>query len=323
MPILKTKIKTPPFMSSAHFQTLYPSFFRKVKNFYFHRERLNLNDGDFIDIDISQINSDSLVVLSHGLEGCSQSSYIKGMAKYIIDNKLADVAAWNMRSCSGELNRSPFFYHGASTKDLSQVIDYLKKRKQYKKVHLVGFSLGGNLTGFYASTMEKEGLSEVHSACLFSSPLDLGSSGKKLNQSPISRLYKENFLTTMRRKALEKQKLGVLDLNPESIRQCRSFEDFDNLVTAPTNGFKNASDYYSFASAKRVIKNTTIPTLIVQAKDDPFLTKECLPFEEADYNPNILLEITDNGGHIGFMTLDDTLRYWSESRVGEFLKAVS
>lgn len=323
MPLIETNFQAPAFMANGHFQTLYPYFFRKVDDITFHRERVVLEDNDFIDIDIKDNGADQLVVLSHGLEGCSQTGYIKGMAKFISENKLADIVAWNMRSCSGELNKKPFFYHAASTKDLSQVIDYAKKRKTYKKVHIMGFSLGGNLTGFYASTMVKDKLSEVDSACIFSSTLDLESSIRKLNDSSLGKFYKESFLVTMRKKALEKQALGILDVDPKAIKACKDFVEFDELVTAPTNGFKNARDYYQYASAKRVISEVSIPMLIVQAKDDPFLTKECFPIREAARNKNAFLEITPSGGHVGFMTLDKKLEFWSERRAVEFIKNIA
>lgn len=322
MPVIETTFQAPAFMANGHFQTLYPYFFRKVDDLIFHRERVVLNDNDFIDIDIKDNGSDQLVVLSHGLEGNSQTGYIKGMAKYITENNLADVIAWNMRSCSGELNKKSFFYHAASTSDLSQVIDYAKQRKTYKRVHIMGFSLGGNLTGFYASTMLQDNLSKVDSACMFSSTLDLESSIRKLNDSSLGKFYKESFLVTMRKKALEKHSLGLLDVDPKLIKACKNFEEFDELVTAPTNGFKSAHDYYSYASAKRVISQTSIPTLIVQAKDDPFLTKECFPIREASKNPNTFLEITPSGGHVGFMTLDKKLEFWSERRAAEFIKNI-
>lgn len=320
MPVIDSTFQAPAFMANGHFQTLYPYFFRKVDDITFHRERLNLIDGDFVDIDIKDNGSDEVVILSHGLEGSSQAGYIKGMAKYLSQNNLADVVAWNMRSCSGELNKKPFFYHAASTGDLSQVVDYIKKRKNYKKVHLMGFSLGGNLTGFYASTMLEDKLSEVNSACIFSSTLDLASSIRKLNDSALGGFYKESFLVTMRKKALEKQSQGLLDIDPKKIKSCKTFIEFDEIVTAPTNGFETAHDYYSYASARRVIEKTAIPLLVVQAKDDPFLTKECFPLRTAARNPNVFLEITPSGGHVGFMTLDKKLEFWSERRAGEFIK---
>lgn len=310
-------------MANGHFQTLYPYFFRKVKDLEFERQRVELKDGDFIDIDFLDNKANSLIVLSHGLEGSSNTGYIRGMAKHLSETAHVDVVAWNMRSCSGELNRKSHFYHAASCHDLSEVIDFAKSKKKYQSVHIIGFSLGGNLTAFYASTVDENKLSEINSATIFSSTLHLASSIKKLKDSQIGNFYSESFLVTMRKKALEKQKLGLLDIDPEEIKNCKDFNDFDELVTAPTNGFKNALHYYEEASAINVLHKVRVPTLLIQAKDDPFLTKECFPIRKAYRNKNLFLEITPTGGHVGFMRLDKKLMFWSEERAAQFINEVA
>lgn len=323
MPLIDTKYTAPAFMANGHFQTLYPYFFRKVTDLDTKRERIDLKDGDFLDVDIVDVGGDDLVVLTHGLEGSSTTGYMRGMAKHLSESTGSDVVAWNMRSCSGELNRKEHFYHAASCEDLSAVIEYMKNKENYRQVHIIGFSLGGNLTAFYASTFEEQKLSEVDSAIIFSSTLHLESSIKKLKQSQIGNFYSENFLSTMRKKALEKQKLGLLDIDPQQIKNCKHFRDFDELITAPTNGFKNARHYYEEASAINVIHKARIPTLLVQSKDDPFLTKECFPMRQAHRSRNIHLEITPTGGHVGFLTLEKKLLFWSEERAAEFIKEVA
>lgn len=323
MPLVESTYNTPAFMANGHLQTLYPYFFRKVKEVPFTRERIELKDGDFIDIDFLNNNAKSLIVLSHGLEGSSNTGYIRGMSKFLGESANVDVVAWNMRSCSGELNRKKHFYHAASCEDLSEVIEHMKKKKTYDHVHIIGFSLGGNLTAFYASTMEEQKLSEINSATIYSGTLHLASSIKKLEDSQIGQFYSENFLVTMRKKAIEKQKLGLLDIDPNQIRSCKSFIDFDELVTAPTNSFKNAQHYYEEASAINVLHKIKVPTLLIQSKDDPFLTKECFPIREAYRHKNLFLEITPTGGHVGFMKLDKKLMFWSEERALQFIKEVA
>jgi hypothetical protein len=323
MPLIETNFTAPAFMANGHFQTLYPYFFRKVNDLAIKRERIDLHDGDFLDLDIVDVNGPSLVVLTHGLEGSSTTGYMRGMAKHLSEATGNDVVAWNMRSCSGELNRKDFFYHAASCHDLSAVIDYMKSKKKYSQVHIIGFSLGGNLTAFYASTVEEQKLSSIDSAIIFSSTLHLESSIKKLKESQIGTFYSENFLTTMRKKALEKQALGLLDVDPQQIKNCKHFRDFDELITAPTNGFKNAKHYYEEASAINVIHKARVPTLFLQSKDDPFLTKECFPMRQAHRSKNIHLEITPTGGHVGFMTFDKKLLFWGEERAAQFIKEIA
>ncbi len=325
MPIVSSKFDAPSFMKNGHFQTMYPFFFRKVGSVVFERSRVELDDGDFVDVDrLENGEFDELVILSHGLEGNSQTGYIKGMAKILHQTTKMDITAWNMRSCSGELNRKGRFYHAASCDDLNQVIKHSLTQKKYKKVHLIGFSMGGNLTTFYAAKYGNSKISEVSSAAVFSSPIHLESAINKLNETSIGNFYAESFLTTMRKKSLQKQRLGLLDLDPKDIKACKSFIDFDNLITAPTHGFKDAFDYYNEASASHIIGQVKIPTLLVQSKDDPFLTKKCFPIREAHRNPYLHLEITKTGGHIGFMTLlDKGLYFWGEQRAAQFLKEVA
>ncbi|MCF8058638.1 MAG: alpha/beta fold hydrolase [Bacteriovoracaceae bacterium] len=322
MPIVESAYSAPAFMANGHFQTIYPYFFRKVKEVEFTRERIELEDGDFIDIDYIDNQAKSLVVLSHGLEGSSNTGYIRGMAKFLSESTNVDVLAWNMRSCSGEINRKDHFYHAASCDDLSEVIKHMKNKKSYDHVHLVGFSLGGNLTAFYASTVEEQKLSEISSATVFSGTLHLASSIDKLKDSQIGNFYSESFLVTMRKKAMEKQKLGILDIDPEQIKNCKDFYDFDDLITAPTSGFKNAKHYYEEASAINVLHKVKVPTLLIQSKDDPFLTKECFPIRKAYRNKNLFLEMTPTGGHVGFMTLDKKLMFWGEERTLQFITEV-
>ncbi len=323
MPLVKSEFPVNIMLNNGHLQTLYPYFFRKTPEVKLDRKRITLKDGDFIDLDHLKQGSDELVVLSHGLEGSSNTSYIRGMAKHLGENNNYDVIAWNMRSCSGELNRKDYFYHAASCGDLNAVMEYALSQHPYKKIHLIGFSLGGNLTAFYASQFGNQKISQVCSAAIFSSPIHLESSIRKLDNSQIGSFYTESFLVTMRKKALEKQRLGILDIDPEQIKACKKFSDFDNLITAPLHGFKDAKEYYDEASAINVIHKTKIPTLFVQSKDDPFLTKQCFPLRQARENKNLFLEITPTGGHVGFMYFNKGISFWAEDRSVEFLREVA
>ena len=323
MPLVESNFPVHAFLNNGHLQTLYPYFFRRIPNVKLSRHRIDLKDGDFIDIDHLERKSDELVVLSHGLEGSSMTGYIRGMAKHLGENNHYDVIAWNMRSCSGEINLKDCFYHAASCGDLNAVLEYAISQHAYKKIHLIGFSLGGNLTAFYASKYGNDVVSQVCSATIFSSPIHLESSIYKLHSTQIGNFYSESFLSTMRKKALEKQKRGLLDIDPDRIKACKNFIDFDNLITAPLHGFKDAHEYYEEASAINVIHNTKVPTLLVQSKDDPFLTKKCFPMRQARANKNLFLEITPTGGHVGFMCFKKGLSFWAEDRSIEFLNEIA
>jgi uncharacterized protein len=323
MPVIETNFPVNAFLNNGHLQTIYPYLFRKIPQVELSRKRINLNDGDFLDVDHLHQGSDELVVLSHGLEGSSNTGYIRGMAKHLGESHHYDVIAWNMRSCSGEINRKDYFYHGASCGDLNAVLEFALQEHLYKKIHLIGFSLGGNLTAFYASKYGNQKVSQVYSATVFSSPIHLESSIHKLHSTQICNIYSENFLVTMRKKALEKHKLGLINIDPEQIKNCKKFYEFDDLITAPLHGFKNAKEYYNEASAINLIHQTKIPTLIVQSKDDPFLTKKCYPLRQAKKNQNLFLEITPTGGHIGFMYYNKGISFWAEKRAVEFLKKIA
>lgn len=318
MPLMETSTyNPPPLFGNGHIQTLYPYFFRKVKDIEYKRERLTTHDNDFIDIDISSVGSKSIVIISHGLEGSTDSQYIKGMTR-ILNQQGKDVLAWNMRSCSGEMNKLKRFYHAGVTDDLELMISKAQSLG-YKSISLMGFSLGGNLTALYLGQNGKNIASEITNAVIFSVPCDLGKSAEKISQTRY-RFYLESFLITMRQKIMEKSKFMDLELDFNGIDKIKSFREFDDRFTAPLHGFKDGEDYYRTNSCKRFLGDIVVPTLIVNAKDDPFLTKECFPIREAHRNKNLFLETPRSGGHVGFVTFDQDQHYWSEKRAQDFLK---
>lgn len=320
MPFIESSsYKAPPLFSNGHLQTLYPYFFRKIHDVKFKRDRFNTNCGDFLDVDLSLIGSDELVIISHGLEGSSDSQYIKGMTKHFNLNG-KDVLAWNMRSCSGELNTQPGFYHAGMTDDLDLMVQYGLKQS-YKKIYLVGFSLGANLTALYLGQRASQLPSSISSAAIFSAPCDLGKSAEKISRRRY-RFYLESFLITMRQKIKDKSKVMDLGVSLEGIDRIKSFQEFDDRFTGPLHGFKDGNHYYKEVSCKPWLEKINIPTLIVNAKDDPFLTKECFPIEEAHRNRNIFLEIPKTGGHVGFVSFNSNRLYWSEERAHDFFKNI-
>jgi len=314
MPILKSNYTPTGWRKNGQLQTIFPGFFRKITFEYSERERLTLPDGDFLDLDWKKDGNSKLVLLCHGLEGSSQSSYILGMAKIFNENGY-DVLAMNHRSCSGEMNRSLRFYHHGVTDDLHEVV---KHCSAYKNVHLVGFSLGGNLVLKYAGEEHFEKPENVKSVVAFSVPVDLLDCVHEIHK-PKNKIYVINFLNTLKKKVIEKSKLPGLELNTENLKQVNNLLDFDNLYTAPIHGFENAHDYYERASSKQFIKNIKIPTLLVNAKNDPMLGEKCHPTELAEKLENFYFIQTAHGGHCGFIPNKGEV-YWSEEVTFDFVK---
>src|SRR5690606_14429068 len=188
----------------------------------------------------------------------------------------------------------------------------------YKNISLMGFSLGGNLTALYLGQMGKNVSSKITNAVLFSVPCDLGRSAGKISQVQY-RFYLERFLTTMHQKLHGKNQILDLGVDLSGIEKIKSFREFDDRFTGPLHGFKDGEEYYQTCSSKNWLESIAVPTLIVNAKDDPFLTKECFPIREARRNKNLFLETPRSGGHVGFVSFNQDQIYWSEKRAQEFL----
>lgn len=316
MPVIKESSYKPPFLlGNRHLQTILPTLFRHVRGINYIRERIDTPDGDFIDIDISPVGSDKAVILSHGLEGKSERAYMKGMAR-VFNRKGWDSVAFNFRGCSGEPNRTAATYHSGKTEDLDTIIKYLLASRKYKIITLVGFSLGANLTLKYSGEMGKNIPDEVKSAIGISAPCDLVSSSIELHKMK-NIIYAKRFLGTLVEKMKAKENLHPSYITRD-YKSIKTLKDFDDKFTAPLNGYKDAMDYWSKCSSVNFLKNAAIPTLIINAKDDPILGERCFPFSEAEENNNIYLEVTEKGGHMGFITFSKSGEFWHEVRAAEF-----
>lgn len=293
-----------------------PSMFRKINGVSYDRERIELPDGDFLDVDWLRNKSSKLVIISHGLEGSSDRHYSKGMAKYFYQRGW-DAVAWNCRGCSGEMNRLPRFYHHGATEDIAAVVHHAINLKHYETITLVGFSMGGSMTlkflGENSSTVHES----IKAAAVFSVPCDLRSSASELDK-PSKSFYLNRFLKKLKKKVRAKSKVFPAVVNARYFEKVKSFRDFDNLYTAPLHGFKNADDFYERASSGPYISSIRVPALIVNAKSDPFLPPECYPYEIVKSHPHVFLETPIYGGHVGF-TLANKEENWMEVRAYEFL----
>lgn len=328
MPVLERSTYQPPswWISGGHMQTVVATLFRRVVAPAYRRERIDTPDGDFLDCDwlfaASSSPSRKLAIISHGLESNSRRANVVGMARAF---SLCgyDALAWNFRGCSGEPNRKPRAYHGGATDDLRAVIAHARSKRRYEEIYLVGFSLGGNLTLKCLGEAGGALPPEIKKAVVFSAPCDLRGSSERLSRF-ANRLYERRFLKSLKAKIELKAKLfpDVVSLAPYRQGKIKTLRDFDDVYTAPLHGFENADDYYAKCSAKRFLSQIRIPTLIVNAQNDVFLSPSCYPFDEAKASDYVFLETPRSGGHLGFVT--ETLPhglYWSEMRALGFIES--
>jgi predicted alpha/beta-fold hydrolase len=319
MPVVqKSAYKAPFWAIGGHLQTIFPALFRKIKNVHFSREKIATPDGDFLVTDWLRKDHKKLAILSHGLEGNSHSGYILGMAKMLHENGY-DILAWNHRMCTGELNNCPRMYHSGNSEDLRTVVNHVITLNKYAEIVLLGFSMGGNITLKYLGE-EGDSVSKlIKKAVVFSVPVDLGASGKQL-EKPNNKIYLKRFLKSLKEKVVQKEnQIPGLFKNFNRLEKVNTFHDFDEYFTAPLHGFTSADEYYRKSSSRQFIPNIKIPTLIVNALNDPFLAPECYPVQEAQNSKYVFLEMPDTGGHVGFFENNFAGIYWSEKRALEFL----
>lgn len=317
MPIIeRSSYKAPLFLFNGHLQTIFSSLFRKVQGVSYRRERIETPDDDFLDLDWSETGSGKIAIISHGLEGNTSRSYMLGMAR-AFNNAGWDALPWNYRGCSGKPNRKLRSYHSGATEDLDMVTAHVISQKRYEQIALVGFSLGGNITLKYLGERGEEVPSLIKKAVVFSVPIDLASSSRKL-AGFSNRIYMKRFLRMLHEKI--KAKMAIMaGLDDSGYEKIKDFKAFDDRYTAPLHGFANAEDYWRKSSSKPFIPQIKIPTLLINAQNDPFLSQECFPLEEARQNPVFYLEMPKSGGHTGFVEFNEGGEYWSEKRTVEFL----
>jgi uncharacterized protein len=312
----------PRWLPGGHLQTVYPATCITKPQVKYRRERWNTPDGDFIDIDfVDGKPARPLIVLFHGLEGSSDSHYARAL--------MAHVAAlgWSgaiphFRGCSGELNHAPRFYHSGDAQEVDWVLRRLANspmRQQANKLYATGVSLGGNaLLRWLGESQHQADI--VSAACAVSAPLDLAGGGAALS-SGFNRVYTRLFLQTLKPKCLQKldQFPGLFDR--DTMLRARNLYEFDNVVTAPLHGYRDTPDYWNHASAKHVLMDITVPTLVLNAQNDPFLPLQYLPRAASSH---VTLEYPQEGGHVGFVagTLPGNLE-WLPQRMMHFLEGHS
>lgn len=318
MPLLSSTYRPPLFFRNGHLATIYAGLVRKVPGVIQKRERLFLEDGDFLDLDWSEssVPAQKLVVLLHGLEGDAQRPYITGSTKFFNKNGF-DACAINYRGCSGEPNILYKSYHSGATEDLNEVLNHIIRTRNYSEIYLKGFSLGGNLLLKYLGERNTVPI-EIKAAVAVSVPCNLHESCEQL-LTPKNILYAKRFKKHLIAKLRQKQRLFP-ELIPDSdIKAVKTLMDFDDIYTSKAHGFKDAMDYYRKCSSLQVLSNITVPSLIINAKDDSFLGVECYPYSESEKNPNLFLEVPKYGGHVGFWGKNNIT--YTEKRALEFLSS--
>jgi len=316
MPIIPSDFHAPFFLRNGHVQTILPVLLPRRLRTALVRERLELPDGDFLDLDWLRGNGHRLVILAHGLEGSSTQNYIRGMATELA-KKGWDSLAYNFRGCSGEPNRLPRAYHSGETEDLRTII--ARAARDYPTLALIGFSLGGNVVLKYLG--EAPPHAGIRAGAAVCAPIDLAACARKLDENRSNRIYLRRFIVSLVEKIEAKATLFPDVVDATDARRLRTFQAFDDRYTGPMHGFRDATDYWTRSSARQFLPNIPVPTLLLQPRNDPFLAAEAYPWAEAEANPHFFLEAPESGGHVGFLDLRRGLQPWSERRVADFLSS--
>jgi predicted alpha/beta-fold hydrolase len=300
------------WLPGPHLQTLYPSLFRRRRLPPLTRERLELPDGDFLDLEWTGKTAGSVVLVLHGLEGSLESHYTGGMLG-VLAQQGYNACMMYLRGCSGEPNRLPYSYHSGKTDDLDFVVRVIQDRLPEKALAITGFSLGGNIL---LKWLGEQGASAgIRTAVAISVPFDLNQAALRLEHG-WSRIYQHHLVKKLHGSARRKARIHQLPWPAERISELNTFRRFDNEITAPLNGFRDVDDYYTCASSKQYLKSIQVPTLLIQARDDPFLPATALP-QDDDLSPTVTLELSNHGGHVGFVSGRNPVRpqYWLEQRI--------
>jgi len=301
---------------NPHLQTLWPVFFRRHLRPRLRRERLELPDGDFVDLDWTQNERGPIVILLHGLEGSSRSHYARGMLNTLPRHGLRAVLM-HFRGCSGEPNRLARAYHSGDTGDLDFLVRTLKAREPETPLAVVGYSLGGNVLLKWLG--EQGTHAPVDCAIAVSVPFLLHESTKRM-QRGFSRLYQWHLMRNLRTAVARKAQHQPLPVPVQELARLRNFHDFDDRITAPLHGFQGAMHYYTASSSRQYLSRIRVPTLIVHAADDPFMHQQVVP-EPGELSATVELDLQHHGGHVGFVDgrLPWRPRYWLETRIPAWL----
>ncbi|MEO7761400.1 MAG: hydrolase [Casimicrobiaceae bacterium] len=291
--------RPPRWLPGGHLQTIFPYFFRRAPLPAYRRERIETPDGDFVDLDwVDGPATQPLVVLFHGLEGSSGSHYARAMMHSVRSRNWRGVVP-HWRGCSGEPNRLPRAYHSGDHAETGWILEAIAARAGPPAMFAAGVSLGGSALLNWLGRTGDDACRILLAAAAVSAPLSLRTGGEAI-QRGLNMIYTWNFLRSMRRKAVAKARQFPGKIDVERIRRSRTLYDFDDAYTAPMHGFASADDYWDRGSSLWWLRDIAVPTLIINAKNDPFLPLAELP-APLDVSPAVTLELTEHGGHVGYL----------------------
>lgn len=314
---------SPPWwLRGPHAQTLAGKFLRPTPDPGLRIERWGTPDGDFLDLEFTPDPGRDvpLVMVLHGLEGSSRRRYVRLLLARFVDRGMAGVAL-NFRGCSGEPNRTPRAYHSGETTDPALVLERLRERFPDRPLGAVGYSLGGNV--LLKLLGEQGGRTQLGAAVAVSVPYDLAAGAELLERSFMGRVYTRYFLRSLKAKARAKGHLLRDAVDLDRVSASRTLREFDDALTAPLHDFPDAATYYARSSSSDFLRDIAIPTLLIHARDDPFLPVAALPDLDAVDNPALKGVFVEHGGHVGFVHGSPAaMRFWAEEEATRFLGSV-
>jgi len=317
--ITTSSFKAAWYLANPHLQTIWPFVFRTRLYPPYKMERLELPDGDFIDLlwTASSSNNQPIVVLLHGLEGSYRSHYIAGLLRSLHDGGFRCVVM-HFRGCSGEPNRLNRAYHSGETGDLAYLVDTLKKREPHTPIFAAGISVGGNVLLKWLGETGPD--NPLTAAAAVSVPFQLNLAVARMEQG-FGRVYQSYLLRSLLRNTTRKFANRCAPFDLKRLTKIKTLREFDELVTAPLHGFHSASHYYEVCSSRRYLRGIERPTLIIHAKDDPFMTPQVIP-EAHELSNTTVLELSARGGHVGFIASNRLIKpaYTLDANIKNFFR---
>ena len=327
--IIDSAFKPAAWLHSGHSQTVWPFLMmREHFSIALRPERMELPDGDFVDLLWNTDNNGSMVIVLHGLGGCSRSHYVPGMLTCLHSSGY-QLVFMHMRSCSADPNRLARTFHAADTSELNFLAATIQSRYPDLPVAVLEFSLGGSIALKWLGEQSSQQINSqtagqvnatknVCAAVAISVPFLLSRTADRLEQG-FSRVYQRYLLTRLKDISAAKHRISGLPISLSELREIATLREFDDRITAPVNGFNSVEHYYTVASSRQYLGNISIPTLILHARDDPFVPADCIP-EAAELSEQVILELSQYGGHVGFIQASGfTATRYTQERVPRFL----